>query len=253
MRIVLLRHGQTSSNVTHALDTLVPGPGLTDLGERQAAAVPAALAGAGVDAVWASTAVRAQQTARPLADSLGLEVGVLDGLREIEAGELEMRTDAEAIRRYVENTVAWASGDLSARIPGAQDGAEVLARYDAAVGRVRDEGAGSGAASAVVVSHGAVIRLWTAVRVGGVDAASMAQRWLENTGAVTIESVDRRGGGDHGSDDGDRSWRLVEWHGEPLGGADLAPDRDQEGPLAPPPARVTAAGWTVEEGSAPQQ
>lgn len=222
MRIVLLRHGQTTSNISHALDTLVPGPGLTDLGRRQAAAVPAVLVGSGtvVDAVWASTAVRAQQTAQPLAESLGLDVGVLDGLREIEAGELEMRTDEDAVRRYVENTVAWGRGELSARLPGAQDGAEVLARFDDAVRQV----VAGGGSCAVVVSHGAVIRLWTALRVGGVDIASMAQRWMENTGAVTVEAVA----------DAERPWRLVDWHGEPLGGAEMAPNRDEEGPVAPP-------------------
>lgn len=247
MRIVLLRHGQTSSNVTHALDTVVPGPGLTELGFRQAAAVPAVLAGSGpgVDAVWASTATRAQQTARPLAESLGLDVGVLDGLREIEAGELEMRTDADAVRRYVENTVAWGRGELSARLPGAQDGAAVMARFDGAIEQV----VAGGGSCAVVVSHGAAIRLWTALRVRGVDVGSMAQRWMENTGSVVVEAV---GGGAH--EDGDDAdppcpWRLVEWHGGPLGGADLAPDRDEEGPLAPPLAQASATG----EVSAPEQ
>ena len=249
MRIVLLRHGQTTSNITHALDTAVPGPGLTDLGERQAAAAAAVLADRGVDAVWASTATRAQQTARPLADALGLEVGVLDGLRETGAGELEMRTDDEAVRRYVETTVAWGTGDLSARIPGAQDGTEVLARYDTAIARVAGSGAGTGAGCAVAVSHGAVIRLWTALRVRGVDVGSMAQRWMENTGAVTIEQVDPGQG--VGTDEDRRPWRLVEWHGEPLGGPGLAPDRDQEGPLAGPLAQVVADG--TAGGSASEQ
>lgn len=243
MRIVLLRHGQTPSNVSHALDTLVPGPGLTDLGRRQAAAVPAVLAGSGlagrglaVDAVWASTATRAQQTAQPLAESLGLDVGVLDGLREIEAGELEMRTDEDAVRRYVENTVAWGRGDLAARLPGAQDGVAVMARFDAAIEQV----VAGGASTAVVVSHGAVIRLWTALRVLGVDIGSMAQRWMENTGAVMMEAV--------GSADGDpeRPWRLLDWHGQPLGGAEMAPDRDEEGPMAPPLTQASA-GSALEQ------
>ena len=45
MRLLLIRHGQTPSNVLGALDTLVPGPGLTPLGLEQAAAIPDALAG----------------------------------------------------------------------------------------------------------------------------------------------------------------------------------------------------------------
>lgn len=44
MRLLLVRHGETPSNVDRLLDTAVPGPGLTRLGERQAAALPEALA-----------------------------------------------------------------------------------------------------------------------------------------------------------------------------------------------------------------
>ncbi len=237
---MLLRHGQTPSNVTHALDTLVPGPGLTDLGAAQAAAVPAALAAAGivVDTVWASTARRAQESARPLADLLGVEVGVLDGLREIEAGELEMRTDEDAVRRYVENTMAWGAGDLSARLPGAQDGAAMMARFDAAVAEVVAGDPGT----AVVVSHGAAIRLWSALRITGVDVATMSQRWMENTGAVVFEGAPGAGGaGD------DRPWRLVDWHGQALGGESLTPRPDEEGPVAPPFDRSLPGGASAVE------
>ena len=40
MRLLLVRHGQTPSNVAGLLDTALPGPGLTALGTRQAAAIP---------------------------------------------------------------------------------------------------------------------------------------------------------------------------------------------------------------------
>lgn len=45
MRLLLIRHGQTPSNLKHLLDTAAPGPGLTPLGQDQAAALPQALAG----------------------------------------------------------------------------------------------------------------------------------------------------------------------------------------------------------------
>ena len=35
MRLLLIRHGETPGNVLGQLDTAHPGPGLTDLGERQ--------------------------------------------------------------------------------------------------------------------------------------------------------------------------------------------------------------------------
>lgn len=34
--LILLRHGQTTSNVDHKLDTLLPGAELTELGQEQA-------------------------------------------------------------------------------------------------------------------------------------------------------------------------------------------------------------------------
>jgi release factor glutamine methyltransferase len=46
VRLLLIRHGQTPSNVLGLLDTAPPGPGLTDLGVEQAAA-PAHLRGGG--------------------------------------------------------------------------------------------------------------------------------------------------------------------------------------------------------------
>jgi broad specificity phosphatase PhoE len=65
MHLLLLRHGQTGSNVIGALDTAVPGAPLTELGERQAAAVPGALQP--IDSITVSTLLRTQQTAAPLA------------------------------------------------------------------------------------------------------------------------------------------------------------------------------------------
>ena len=45
MRLILVRHGQTPSNIERLLDTGAPGPGLTELGigaGRSAAAGPGA-------------------------------------------------------------------------------------------------------------------------------------------------------------------------------------------------------------------
>ena len=55
MRLILIRHGQTSSNVADLLDTGEPGADLTELGREQAAVLPQSLAGEEVDAVYAQT------------------------------------------------------------------------------------------------------------------------------------------------------------------------------------------------------
>ncbi|OXY90167.1 histidine phosphatase family protein [Streptomyces diastatochromogenes] len=184
MRLLLVRHGETPSNLDHLLDTAVPGAGLTPLGEAQAAALPAALADEDIEALYASTLLRTRLTAAPLAAARGLEVTVRDGIREISAGDLEMVPgDSPQGERYMRTVFAWAAGDTALRIPGGENGEEVLDRYDAVIA----EAAGSGAGTVAMISHGAAIRMWTAARADNVDVAFAAARPLANTGVVILE------------------------------------------------------------------
>ncbi|MEW1958144.1 histidine phosphatase family protein [Kineococcus sp. NPDC059986] len=186
MRLLLVRHGQTRSNVEHLLDTAVPGADLSDLGREQAAALVPALGALGIGALTASTLVRTQQTAAPLAAHLGLEVAVADGLREIEAGDLEMRGDEASVRRYLDVVAAWLHGDLSAAEPGAEDGHAFFARYDAAVADALAAARAAGVDTLVLVSHGAAIRTWAGSRVLNVSADFVITTGLENTGVVEL-------------------------------------------------------------------
>lgn len=207
MRLYLLRHGQTPANVAGELDTAAPGAGLTALGHRQAEAVPGALADEPVAGIHVSRLVRTQLTAAPLARARGLEVVVQPGLEEISAGDLEMRSDEESVQAYAGCVAAWMEGDLDRTQPGGQDGHGFLARYDAAL---REVASGHAAGdTVVVVSHGAAIRVYTALRAAGAEVREATQRRITNTGAGVLEG------------DPDRGWRLVRWATEPLGGAHL--------------------------------
>lgn len=198
MRLLLVRHGQTPSNVDHLLDTGVPGAGLTALGEQQAAVLPEALADEDIEAVYASPLIRTQLTAAPLAAARGLDVLVRDGIREVFAGDLEMvRGDTEKGVLYMRTVFAWAAGETGLRMPGGESGAEVLARYDAVVAEAAERGAGTVA----MVSHGAAIRLWTAARAANVDVPFAAAHPLENTGVVILEGAPGDG------------WKALTWAG----------------------------------------
>ncbi|MFD1506094.1 histidine phosphatase family protein [Georgenia yuyongxinii] len=205
MRLILVRHGQTSSNVGGLLDTAAPGADLTELGRRQAAALPAALAEEPVEAVWASTLVRTQQTAAPLAAARGLDVMVRDGVREVTAGDLEMRGDDASVRAYLEGIFAWHDGGLDSRIPGGESGAEFFGRYDDVVAEV----AATGAATAVLVSHGAAIRAWTAARTDNVSVDFVATNPLGNTGVVVLDGGPAQG------------WTALTWEDRAVGGLAL--------------------------------
>ncbi|MFI6560288.1 histidine phosphatase family protein [Streptomyces sp. NPDC050534] len=198
MRLLLIRHGQTPSNVSLLLDTAVPGPGLTALGEQQAMALPEALTGEDIEALYASTLVRTQLTAAPLAAARGLDVQVRDGIRELAAGDLEMLPgDTEHGRLYMKTVFAWAEGDTALRMPGGESGEEALGRYDAVVA----EAARSGAGTVAMVSHGAAIRMWTAARADNVDVPFAAARPLDNTGVVILEGSPADG------------WKALSWAG----------------------------------------
>ena len=205
MRLILIRHGQTTSNFDGLLDTDEPGAGLTGLGFVQAAALPDALGGESIGVLYTSTLVRARQTAAPLAAFLGLDVRVRDGLREVRAGTLEMRGDVAAVELYRDTTFAWSAGDVDVRMPGAESGAEVYARYDAVI----DEIALAGVGTAVVISHGAVIRSWAAARAHNVTADFAACRPLTNTNAVLLDGSPRDG------------WHALTWDGRAIRGPEV--------------------------------
>ncbi|WP_431278699.1 histidine phosphatase family protein [Leifsonia poae] len=205
MRLLLIRHGQTPANVLGQLNTRKPGPGLTELGLTQAAAVPDALADETIGRIFATPLVRTQLTAHPLAERLGLDVTVLDGLREIEAGDLEDDSDRGSVEVYLSAALAWARGELDPRIPGGPDGHEFFERFDAAIAEV----VASGAETAAVFSHGMAIRCWASARAANIEGSYAATHQLDNTGMVVLDST------------GDEPWRLITWHTLPIGGQTL--------------------------------
>lgn len=227
MRLLLIRHGQTPSNVLGLLDTAPPGPGLTDLGVEQAAALPASLADQRIDLIAASTQRRAQLTAAPLAAARGLDVLIRDGLCEVPAGDLEMRGDQDAVRTYLTTVREWMSGNLDLAMPGGTTGAQVVARFDAVVREVADmvaDRAGDDGA-AVLFAHGAMLRTWSTVR--GADETvrlDLLERFqpLHNTGMIVMDGRSADG------------WRIESWAGRAIGGRRLD-DGAEDGPAGGDP------------------
>ncbi|GGN00752.1 MULTISPECIES: histidine phosphatase family protein [Terrabacter] len=195
MRLFLVRHGQTHANVARQLDTAVPGVDLTEEGRAQARALADRLGGEDLGAIYTSDLVRTQQTAAPLAELLGLEMVVLPGLREIQAGDYEMSTDWQP---YIDAVVRWRD-DPEHTIPGGDSGAVFMERYDAAIASI----ASDGHASAVAVSHGAAMRVWCSASLG-LSAEFFDGRRLDNAHVVTMEG------------DPETGWRLLAWGDEPV-------------------------------------
>jgi broad specificity phosphatase PhoE len=240
MHLLLVRHGQTPANVLGQLDTGVPGAPLTELGGRQAAAIPQGLEARGLplpERISVSTLLRTQLTAAPLATSLGQAPNVLDGLKEIQAGDLEMLSDKESQGLYTATTLAWARGELDVRMPGGETGRAFVERFDEAI----LQAVSGGGDTVAVVSHGAAIRVWVAARAAGAADEFAATHQLLNTGLAHLESLPA-------ADEDGLRWRLVTWVREPTGGAFLEDDaaddptgRDTADPATAPGADPVAA------------
>lgn len=197
MRLVLVRHAQTPSNVKALLDTEVPGPGLTDLGHQQAQRLVERLERHEATAVYVSDMIRTHLTAAPYLAASGLAQHIRPGLREIHAGDLCMAADLPSAMAYRDVVSTWATGDLRPRLPGGEAGADVLARFDA----VADEAAKDAAPCAVIVSHGAMIRCWVSARAVNLNAQFARENYLDNTDVVVMDRVDGH-------------WLLREWAGQ---------------------------------------
>ncbi|HVW40444.1 MAG TPA: histidine phosphatase family protein [Amycolatopsis sp.] len=201
MKLYLIRHAQSTANVRKILDTALPGPPLTELGQEQAQTLAEKLAGEPIAAVYASRATRAQQTAAPLAAALTLEVQVIDGVHEVNVGDLEGRGDEEALRLYAETVRPWTQGDLSTSMSGGESGFQVHERFTMAVGELREKHLEDDAIA--LICHGGVIRLGAEWLAGNVPPKRADQGLLPNTAVVELETLD----------DG---WRCLSWAGMPI-------------------------------------
>jgi broad specificity phosphatase PhoE len=121
--ILLARHGETDWNLQRRVQGHSDTP-LNQTGRAQALALAKALEGAELDAVYSSDLARAFDTARAVADRIGLAVTVLPELRERHFGSWEGLTDDEILARFpAVRSGSWGDGetkeDMQERVLGA--------------------------------------------------------------------------------------------------------------------------------------
>jgi probable phosphoglycerate mutase len=198
-RLLLVRHGQSHGNVERRLDTRPPGADLTDLGVAQARDFARSrLEPPGL--LLHSVARRAAQTAAAIGGESSVTPIEVDGIHEVQAGDLEDRSDDDAIAEFNRVYQRWLDGDLAVPMPGGENGHEVLERYLPVILDLRqrylDDRTWTG--DVVVVSHGAAIRL-AAATLAGVEHSFVLDHHLANTEAVALAPIT------------DGRWSCVQW------------------------------------------
>ncbi len=117
-KIILVRHGQTEWNCVERFRGRADVP-LNATGRRQAEAVARRLARlGGVAMVYSSPLGRCLNTAVPVAAAAGAEMQPLAGIIDIDYGEWQGLTPAEAEERYPDIFPAWLEAPDVVPIPG---------------------------------------------------------------------------------------------------------------------------------------
>ena len=93
-RLILIRHGQTTYNATGRMQGHLDTE-LSELGYEQARAAARLLQDQGVSKIVASDLIRAKETARVVAEALGVDFSTDARLRETHLGQWQGRTSAE--------------------------------------------------------------------------------------------------------------------------------------------------------------
>ncbi len=150
VRIWCLRHAE-SENVTARIAGAVPRSPLTAHGHHQAVDVMRTLRAEPITGIYCSTALRAQQTAAPLASDRDIDITELSDLNEVGIGEHEGAGDPAVHRHTAEVLRAWiVEQDLSQRVGDGESGYQVVVRTTRALERIVTAHPGE---TVVVVGH----------------------------------------------------------------------------------------------------
>ena len=154
-RLCVIRHGETAWNAEGRVQGQTDVP-LSALGEAQALALAAALAGERFCALYASDLARVRQTAAPAARVLGLAPRLEAALRERHYGKFETLTYAEARERFPRDFARFKAKEPDYDFESGESLARFNERALACVSAIARRHAGE---QVLVFTHGGVLEM----------------------------------------------------------------------------------------------
>ena len=178
--IYLLRHAKTAvPTVFHGAESDI---GLSEKGCRQAEVIARVLAPKGPEVVISSGMMRAQLTARPLAERCGLTLQLEADLHERKVADLSgMPFDAHG-GIWPETVRRWMAGETDFAHPGAESLDALRARLLPVWTRITEEHAGK---KLVVVAHGIVCKVLLLSVLPGWSSADWQKLGPIHNAAIT--------------------------------------------------------------------
>lgn len=178
--VYFVRHGTTDSNVNGKFQGSTDNP-LSELGLRQAEALGECFRDKPLDAVYCSPLIRAVQTAQGVCRYQSCAPQPVDGLREVDGGILENRTNEDNERTFPGSMTTLRTDPAHFTPPEGETGRQVWERVRAAVqelvARHPDD-------TIAIVSHGFALMTY----LGTVDVPfdQMKARLVSNASVTTV-------------------------------------------------------------------
>lgn len=193
--LYIVRHCQSMGNIQHRFQGRFDAPVSPD-GEKQLELLSLRFRNVHLDAVYTSPLTRAFQTAEAINRFHDLPVQKLDGLLELDVGEMENLELSEIGTKFPEVAKNWDQAPDLCEFPGGETMRQAYARINRVIDEIIAENRGK---TIAVATHGGVIRnLDARVRTGkpeGMRDGSI----FGNTGVSVLEAAE----------DGALSWKTV--------------------------------------------
>lgn len=155
VHFIIIRHGYSAGNKEKRFTGQADVP-LDEIGHAQAECTAAyVLKNFRVDSIYSSDLIRAYDTAKPLADALGLPIHQLKALREVDVGRWQGMLIEDVKKEYPEDFESYRSNPGLFSFPGGGSYLETMERARLAIESIAAENEGK---TVVIATHGGVIR-----------------------------------------------------------------------------------------------
>lgn len=181
-KLVIVRHAEAYGNANSVFQGWSDSD-ITHRGEAQAIALADRLETITPDVIYVSPLKRTRRTVQPFLDRSGLSVEILDGLKEINGGDFEGVSFLDLPKLFPEAYEKWEHQPHLAQLPNGESMVQfqerVLDALQTIIQRHPDQ-------TVIIITHGAVIRVWTNWLLGFDLSQIRRVPWCENTSVMHV-------------------------------------------------------------------
>lgn len=191
MKLYFIRHGENQANIDRIFSYRIVDYPLTPKGIEQARYLATWLADRHIVRVYSSPLKRAFETAEIVAKNLELpQVTLIEGLRELNVGILDGKSDPESWVLHDDIVRRWFEGEAELTFEGGENRLELEARFKASLDRILAENSGlNDEAGIAIVAHGGVLVFGLPVLCNNLTQAQY-RRPMPNTAVAIVEVKD---------------------------------------------------------------